>query len=191
MLWLKTKIFFVIFCLTSQLHGKHAQKSLNPNLQKLISVNPSIDFSRQFGIGRYFLLHLLSPTEKNPSFDCLGNWKTHSSRWLFSRRSDGIFCYQRVLKLKPFCVNYCLLLIIAWIIMQEFHVLLPICNRKLHSSTLSSSTRPKNAFIRFEYFVLFPTIFFQNTCASISPFVLTGCKRCAWYRYECNNWQKI
>lgn len=33
-------------------------------LQKLISVNPSIDFSRQFGIGRYFLQNLLSLTEK-------------------------------------------------------------------------------------------------------------------------------
>lgn len=160
----------------ANMHKRASTQIKSPGyfLQKLISVNPSIDFSRQFGIGRYFLQKLLSPTEKNPSFDCLGNWKTHSSRWLFSRRSDGIFCYQSVLKLKPFCVNYCLLLIIAWIIMQEFHVLLPICNRKLHSSTLStlsSSTRPKNAFIRFEYFVLFPTKFFQNTCASISPLV--------------------
>lgn len=83
-------------------------------LQKLISVNPSIDFSRQFGIGRYFLQNLLSPTEKNPSFDCLGNWKTHFSRWAYSQEGLMVFLLPKCVEIKTilrellFTVDNCL-----------------------------------------------------------------------------------
>lgn len=50
----------------ANMHKRASTQIKSPGyfLQKLISVNPSIDFSRQFGIGRYFLQNLLSLTEK-------------------------------------------------------------------------------------------------------------------------------
>lgn len=44
-------------------------------LQKLISVNPSKDFSRQFGIGRYFFTEFALPNRKKSIFWLLGKLK--------------------------------------------------------------------------------------------------------------------
>lgn len=160
----------------ANMHKRASTQIKSPGyfLQKLISVNPSIDFSRQFGIGRYFYT-ICSPQQKKMSLLIAWEIEKHTLLGDYSQEGLMVFLLPKCVEIKTILRE--LLLIIVWIIMQEFHVLLPICNRKLHSSTLSSSTRPKNAFIRFEYFILFPTTFFPKHVCINFPSRLNGMQK--------------